>query len=222
MCGRFSLYETVDSLQVEFGFDFDGELEPRYNIAPGQNILAVLGGDARRRGMMLRWGLIPFWATDENIGYRLINARAETLDEKASFKKPLKSSRCLIPADGFYEWKKEESSKRPFRFAMKNEKPFAFAGLWETWNKNGNTIHSCTIITTTANDVTRKVHERMPVILPAEEQEIWLDHSIQDADYLKSLLKPYDAEEMKCFEVSPRINSARNEGRELILPLNSL
>jgi putative SOS response-associated peptidase YedK len=222
MCGRFSLFEDINSLKGQFQFEFPEDIDPRYNIAPGQDILTVFDHGKGRVGARMRWGLIPFWADDEKIGYRMINARAETVDEKASFKQALKQRRCLILADGFYEWKKEGKQKQPFRFGLKNKKSFAFAGLWESWNKGGKSITSCTIITTKPNEVTEKVHDRMPVILPENRIGMWLDRSIENTGELKKLLVPYEAGEMDSYAVSTVINSAKNEGKELIAPLNSL
>jgi putative SOS response-associated peptidase YedK len=222
MCGRFSLFESIDSLKQQFNFEFYEDLDSRYNIAPGQDILTVINSGDRREGTRMRWGLVPFWADDEKIGYKMINARAETVDEKASFKNALKHRRCLILADGFYEWKKEGKQKQPYRFGMTNKKPFALAGLWENWSKNGKNITSCTIITTTPNAVTERVHDRMPVILPEDKMDLWLDRSMDKPDELKELLVPFDASFMESYPVSTDINSAKNEGQELILPINSL
>jgi putative SOS response-associated peptidase YedK len=222
MCGRFSLFEDIVSLKEQFQFVFPDDIDARYNIAPGQDILTVIDNGEGRIGSKMRWGLIPFWADDEKIGYRMINARAETVDEKASFKHALKQRRCLILTDGFYEWKKEGKQKQPYRFGMKNKKPFALAGLWENWSKDGKDITSCTIITTSPNEVTGKIHDRMPAILPEEKLEMWLDTSMDQAQDLKKLLVPYDASFMEAYPVSTSINSAKNEGKELIAPINSL
>lgn len=222
MCGRFSLFEDIVSLKEQFQFVFPDDIDARYNIAPGQDILTVIDNGEGRIGSKMRWGLIPFWADDEKIGYRMINARAETVDEKASFKHALKQRRCLILTDGFYEWKKEGKQKQPYRFGMKNKKPFALAGLWENWSKDGKDITSCTIITTSPNEVTGKIHDRMPAILPEEKLEMWLDTSMDQAQDLKKLLVPYDASFMEAYPVSTAINSAKNEGKELISPINSL
>lgn len=222
MCGRFSLFEDIDTLKQQFHFEFDEEIDTRYNIAPGQDILTVINDEQGRRGTRMKWGLIPFWAKDEKIGYKMINARAETVDEKASFKHAFKQRRCLILADGFYEWKKDGKQKQPYRFSLKNKKTFALAGLWENWNNNGKNITSCTIITTRPNHVTEKVHDRMPVILPEDRHNIWLDSSENQVDEFKKLLVPFDADLMEAYPVSTAINSARNEGKDLILPINSL
>lgn len=220
MCGRFSLTDEIYRLQDQFQFEFNGEYEPRYNIAPGQLILAVGSNGQRRKGNMLKWGLIPYWAKDEKIGYKMINARAESIDEKPSFKHAFKKRRCLILADGFYEWKKTDSVKQPFRFIMKDQKPFAFAGLWETWKKDGKPVHSCTIITTTSNEIIKDVHDRMPVILPENLYDLWLDPEYENTQHLKTLLTPYPAEKMDKYPVSTLVNSAKNETPECILPLN--
>ncbi len=222
MCGRFTLTDDLLILQEMFEFEYAGEYTPRYNIAPGQPILAVGSNGKRRKGNMLKWGLIPYWAKDEKIGYKMINARAETIDEKPSFKHAFKKQRCLILADGFYEWKKTDKGKQPYRFIMKDRKPFAFAGLWETWRKGDKPVHSCTIITTEANDIMKDVHHRMPVILPMETHDLWLDPNYDDTRHLKSLLVPYPAEKMEKYPVSTIVNSAKNESPDCIVPLNSL
>ncbi|RSD26185.1 SOS response-associated peptidase [Mesobacillus subterraneus] len=222
MCGRFSLYESIDSLQEQFDFDIAGEVTPRFNIAPGQEILTLINREGSREGTNMKWGLIPFWAEDEKVGYKMINARGETVDEKASFKHAFKQRRCLILADGFYEWKKEGKQKQPYRFVLKSRRPFALAGLWESWSKGGKTISSCTIITTAPNKVTETVHDRMPVILPEDSLDMWLDPAMARTDELKKLLIPFDGDLMEAYPVSADINSAKNEGKELIRPINSL
>lgn len=223
MCGRFTLTETIQKLQMAFEFEYSGgEIVPRYNIAPSQNILTVIGNGEQRIGKQMKWGLVPSWAKDEKIGFKMINARAESIDSKPSFKTPFKRKRCLILADGFYEWRKTEEGKQPYRFIMKDEEPFALAGVWDTWNKGGNPLMSCTIITTDPNEVTEEVHDRMPVILKKSDFEDWLNPNFNDTDYLKSLLVPYPAEKMDKYPVSSKVNSPKNELAELISPLNSL
>lgn len=222
MCGRFSLFESIETLKEEFQFEYNGDYEPRYNIAPGQDILTIVQNGRIREGVQMRWGLIPFWADDEKIGYRMINARAETVTEKPSFKSAIKKRRCLIPVDGFYEWKKEDGKKQPYRFEMKNKKTFALAGIWENWSKNGKNITSCTILTTTPNDVTESIHDRMPVILTEEKYDIWLDRSIGEPEQLSPLFIPFEGRKMKGYQISTAINSAKKEGKNLILPMNSL
>ncbi len=165
----------------------------------------------------LKWGFIPSWAKEEKIGYKMINARAESLAEKPSFRKAFQTKRCLIIADSYYEWKNTEERKVPMRIKLKSDKPFAMAGIWETWKSaNGVKIYSCAIITTQANAYTASVHERMPVILKPEDEKIWLDPSIQDSSYLNDLLKPFDAHLMEAFEVSNEVNTPKNNAPHLI------
>lgn len=222
MCGRFTLTDEVVQLQEFFEFEYNEEMTPRYNISPGQNILTIVSNGTKRIGQDMKWGLVPNWAKDEKIGYKMINARAETIEEKPSFKHAFQRRRCLVLADGFYEWRRTVDGKQPYRFVMKDRKPFAFAGIWETWTKGTSSLISCTIITTEANDVTRDVHDRMPVILPAQTFETWLDPQFQQIRRLKELLEPYPAGEMEKYEVSTLVNSSRNETKELISPLNSI
>jgi putative SOS response-associated peptidase YedK len=222
MCGRFTLTADIASLQQQFDFETSHEFVPRYNIAPSQQVLSVsLEGD-KRLGRMMRWGLIPFWAKDVKIGYQLINARAETVDEKASYKHAFKRRRCLILSDGFYEWQKTDNGKQPYLFILKNNRPFAFAGLYEEWKKGNDQITSCTIITTRPNKLTEKVHDRMPVILSEDTYDTGLDPSINDPAYLKSFLLPYDADKMESYAVSTMVNSPKNDVVDLLSSLNSV
>lgn len=223
MCGRFTLTENIQVLQQQFLFEYtDDDIIPRYNIAPSQYVLAVGSNGERRKGSMLKWGLVPFWAEDPKIGYKMINARSEGIDTKPSFKHSFKNRRCLILTDGFYEWKKTNEGKQPYRFVMKNQKPFAFAGLYDVWKKNGQLITSCTIITTNPNEVTEDVHDRMPVILKEEDYDTWLNPHFTDSYQLKSLLVPYPAEEMEKYPVSSLVNSPKNDLIDLVSPLNSI
>ena len=222
MCGRFTLTDEIINLQAAFQFENLEETIPRYNISPGQNILTVVSNKTSRLGKNMKWGLVPNWAGDEKIGYKMINARAETIDSKPSFKHAFRRRRCLILADGFYEWKKTAEGKQPYRFVMKDHKAFAFAGLWETWTKGKKPLVTCTIITTGPNEVTKDVHDRMPVILPEHTYDTWLNPSFDDINELKKLLAPYPADEMEKYEVSTLVNAAKNDSPELISPLNSL
>ncbi|NGY88220.1 SOS response-associated peptidase [Bacillus megaterium] len=224
MCGRFSLTTDIAELQEQFNFDFNGEFTfgSRFNIAPSQQVLTLGSSKGKRVGTTMKWGLVPYWADDIKIGYKMINARGESVNEKASFKRSFKSKRCLILADGFYEWKKEGKNKQPFRFVMKDERPFAFAGLWEQWNRGEEPLYTCTIITTKPNEVTEKVHDRMPVILEEDAYDLWLDPQMEDLEYLKSLLVPYPAEQMKMYPVSTIVNSPKNDVKECLAPLNSI
>ena len=217
MCGRYSLIADLGELAKRYEFDGDGlALKPAYNVAPTQDVLTVVGGEARRGGFM-RWGLIPWWAKNASIGSRMINARAETVSEKPAFLDALRRRRCLVLADGFYEWQRTGSVRKPMRVVMRSGEPFAFAGLWSVWrDPDGNRIPSCAIITTTANDLLRPVHDRMPVVLPRELEELWLDRSIDDPGALGSVLTPYLDDAMEAYEVSTLVNSAANDGPEVI------
>ncbi len=221
MCGRFSLFDMF-GLEVRFNINLPESLVPSYNIAPSQEILAIIGGGGeqeRYRAQLLRWGLIPFWARDADASKKMINARAETVEKKASFKESFARRRCLIPADGFYEWKKEEGRKRPYRITLHNGELFAFAGLWDEWSSpRGETIKSCAIITTLANKLVEPVHDRMPVILAREAEAAWLDPRTE-LPALKELLQPYPPQFMECYEVSAIVNSPRNDRAEVVEPL---
>ena len=217
MCGRYSL--TADPEELARRFEFAGDwtaLMPRYNIAPTQQVLAVVGGDERRGGLM-RWGLIPHWAKQRKSGRPLINARAETVAERPAFRAAFRRRRCLVLADGFYEWQRTGGRKRPMRIVLDSEEPFAFAGLWSVWtDPEGQRISSCAIITTEANELLRPIHDRMPVILPRDAEEFWLDPDVDDPGALGSLLTPYDAKAMEAYEVSPLVNAAANDAPEII------
>ena len=167
----------------------------------------------------MRWGLIPSWAKDPSIGNRMINARGETVAEKPSFRNALQRRRCLVLADGFYEWQKVGKAKRPMRIVLKSREPFAFAGLWESWrNPDGEAVRSCTIVTTQANEALRPIHERMPVILPREMEEFWLDGDVTDPAALTDVLLSYPDESVEAYEVSSLVNKATNNGPDLIVP----
>src|SRR5918998_1491873 len=190
MCGRYTLTVPTDKLAAEFGLDeVRADLSPNFNVAPTQSVAVVVAEGGKRRLETLRWGLVPSWADDPEIGSRMINARSETAPEKPSFRSAFRRRRCLIPADGFYEWKRLNGSKQPYYFRIDGGRPFAFAGLWENWNKDGE-IRSCAILTTTANDLVEEVHERMPVILPRDHYDAWLDPGAEEEE-LAALLVPY-------------------------------
>ncbi|MDQ0270357.1 SOS response-associated peptidase [Cytobacillus purgationiresistens] len=222
MCGRFSLTEAVFELQKVFDFYFAEEEAPRYNIAPGQQILTIIEEEGARIGTKMKWGLVPYWSKEAKISYKMINARAEGIETKPSYKVPFKKRRCIILTDGFYEWKKTEEGKQPYRFTMNNGKPFAFAGLWDVWDKGEEPLKSCTIITTGPNEVTETIHDRMPVILKEKDYDFWLNSSEQDLEQLKSLMKPYDGGEMKRYPVSTLVNSSKFDTPDMIQKLNSL
>lgn len=221
MCGRYTLTDFENFKEYFVGFDWPDGLESRYNIAPTQEVLAVRN-TPEKVVEYLRWGLIPFWAKDEKIGNRMINARAETLAEKKSFKRPYRSQRCLILASGFYEWHKDEGGdKTPIYFRLRSKKPFCFAGLWESWtSKDGDDspILSCTIITTSANELVGRYHRRMPVILPETGYDQWLSPDAADPELLDPLLVPYPADELEAYPVSPRVNNPYNDSPDLTKP----
>lgn len=220
MCGRYTISTDPAKLAERFNAAPAQQLAtPRFNAAPTQQLPVVL--DADRSLQLLRWGLIPHWAEDASIGNKMINARAETIAQKPSFREAFRKRRCLVLADGYYEWQKTASGKVPMRFVMNDEGPFAFAGLWETWRHGEDMIRSFTIITTSANATTAPVHDRMPVILLPENEQRWLDPGTDPVE-LHEMLLPYPDEEMRFYPVSKSINSPANEGAELIAPLNSL
>ena len=219
MCGRYSLIAEIGQLALRFEFDAGGLAQPpRYNIAPTQPVLTVGGGEPRAASYM-RWGLAPPGTGSASTGAPMINARAETLSTRPSFRSALRERRCLIPADGFYEWRREDATRLPVRFTMALGEPFAFAGLWSTWqDPNGETAGSCAIITTQANELLQSIHDRMPVILPRELEPLWLNEEVRDPALLSSVLVPCDSGLMEAHEVSTRVNSAFNEGPELWEP----
>ena len=217
MCGRYTLIADLGDLAKRFEFDgSDFSYDPGYNIAPTESVLTVRNVEGREAAFM-RWGLVPFWAKDLKIGVRMINARAETVAEKPAFRNALKRRRCLVLADGYYEWQKTPVGKRPYRIIMKSGEPFAMAGLWETWkDPQGNVVPSCTIITTAANDFLAPIHNRMPVILPRESEEMWLDPGVAYPDSIARILTPYSSDVMDAYGVSTLVNNARNNGPEVI------
>ena len=218
MCGRFSLTPDLDELQLRFGFRAsDLRHTPRYNVAPTQEVLTVTDQGDGNVGQFMKWGLIPFWAKDPRIGSRMINARAETVVERPSYREAFQERRCLVLADGFYEWRKDGKIRIPMRIILRSGEPFGFAGLWETWkNPEGELVKSCTIITTVPNDLMEPIHNRMPVILTREAEEQWLDPSNADSAELRELMVPYAASEMEAYEVSSLVNAAANETPEVI------
>ncbi|MGG3467118.1 SOS response-associated peptidase [Neobacillus pocheonensis] len=221
MCGRFTLTASMEEIIERFLIDSFLEEEafsPSYNIAPSQSVLAVINDGKSNRMGFLKWGLIPPWAKDMSIANKMINARAETLSEKPSFRNAFKKKRCLIIADSFYEWKRQEDkTKTPMRIKLKNEELFAMAGLWEQWKSpEGKSIFSCSVITTNPNELMADIHDRMPVILKPENEKTWLDPSISDVHFLNQLLVPFDKNLMEAYEVSALVNSPKNNSVELI------
>ena len=200
MCGRFVLISDLSIITEYFNIqEVSAFFKPNSNVSPGQNIPAVIRRDDKNILTTFLWGLIPSWSKDDSIGAKLINARAETINEKPSFKSALQSRRCLIIADGFYEWKNDGKKKIPYCFYLKSENPFGFAGLYESWlSPEKKQVDTCTIITTEANEVVRPIHARMPVIIPKEQEKIWLKNDMADMPSLLAVLKPYPAEQMEC------------------------
>lgn len=219
MCGRFTITVTLEELITHYLIDDSklATLKPNYNVAPMHNVPAVIASDTGTRLGELRWGLVPFWAKDEKIGSKMINARAETVAEKPAFKRLLKSKRCIIPADGFYEWKKDGTSKQPYRILMSDGSLFSFAGLYDTWeDPEGKKLSTCTIITTTPNSLMVDIHDRMPVILRPEDEADWLGRDNDDVESLLKLLKPYDAAKMRAYKVPSAVGNVRNNSKDLL------
>lgn len=224
MCGRFTLTADPDSFEDRFSFTgFDLGWVPSYNIAPTQEVLTITNDGTGNRAELMRWGLVPSWAKDPSIGNRMINARAETVAERPSFRTAYRRRRCLVPADGFYEWRSDGGRKTPMRITLESKELFAFAGLWESWKRpDDGWLLTCTIITTAANDFMAPVHSRMPVILPREVEDQWLDPQLQEPDELSRLFMSHYSDDMEAYEVATLVNSPRNNSPELIAPVAKL
>lgn len=234
MCGRYTITGDLAELEKLVRFickvvDF----KPRYNLAPRQHALVLVWENGQAVLKPMRWGLIPSWSKDESIGDRLTNARADTITEKPSYRRPFEQQRCLIPADGFYEWQTTPGGKQPFRFTRKDGGFFCMAGLWEKWIRSprvgelnlddtepstGQVVETFTVITTEPNAMVARVHTRMPVILGPEHYQWWLEPKRFEPEFLKTLLRPYPAEDMDCCRVSTLVNSAKNDVPECLLP----
>jgi putative SOS response-associated peptidase YedK len=221
MCGRFVQYSHPEVYASQFNLDTLCEASPRYNVAPTQSVLAIRRGDEDKLALVrLRWGLLPAWSKGPDSRYSMINARAETVDTKPAYRNAFKHRRCLIPAEGFYEWKAGKDGKTPFLIRKENDEPFAMAGLWERWHGGERkTIESCSIIVTDANGLVKEIHDRMPVILGPEDYTAWLDPDNRDADALRALLKPVDPAQWTMHLVSRHVNSPRNDGPDLLEPV---
>ncbi len=223
MCGRYTLAAEIEPLQARFQFDAPSfDYTPSYNIAPSQEVVAVIrDGEANRAGL-LRWGLVPSWAKDPKIGYKMINARADSAAEKPSFRRALRQRRCLIVADGYYEWQRHDGQKIPMYMRLRSREPFAFAGLWERWQGADDTpLVTCTILTTEANRFIQPIHHRMPVILEPSDEALWLDRNVTEPEVLEPLLQPVASDILETYAVSPLVNAARNNSPECILPAAS-
>lgn len=223
MCGRFTQTALPAVIAQEFGVATPPLFTPRYNIAPSQPIAAIrIDPDTATRTLaMLRWGLIPSWAKDPKIGYQCINAKAETVAEKPSFRAAFKKRRCLVIATGFYEWQVQGRAKQPLWIGLKSHRPFAFAGLWEQWKPTeGEPLETCTILTTEPNELLAPIHNRMPVILAPTAYDQWLNPTFQRAESLKALLRPYSSEELTAYPVSTLVNNPRNDVRQCLEPVS--
>ena len=214
MCGRYTLKTAPEIVAEQFQLEQPLAIQPRYNVAPSQLVACIRTNPAsiEREGVFLWWGLIPSWAKDPKIGMQLINARAETLAEKPSFRAAFRHRRCLVLADGFYEWRREGRTKQPYFFRFREGGPFAMCGLWERWEKSdGSPIESCAIVTTESNAVLEPIHNRMPVILNPKDYDLWLDPRRKDPAELSCLLQPYPPDEMVAVPVSLRVNNPKND-----------
>jgi putative SOS response-associated peptidase YedK len=218
MCGRFSRTYTYEDLREYFRLAEGFHLEPRYNIAPSQEVAAVRVEEDKRRLVLLRWGLIPFWADDPKIGYKMINARSETAHKTPAFRAAFRGRRCIITASGFFEWDHRAGDRQPYYIHRIDGKPMAFAGLWEHWeNKEGNAvIESCAILTTDAGEPVMKLHDRMPVILEPEFFDLWLDPEEHRVERLRELLQPAGPGVLSMYPVSKLVNKASNEEEKCI------
>jgi putative SOS response-associated peptidase YedK len=219
MCGRYAFFSPAEAVRRVFELDESPSLEPRYNVAPTQDVATVRAGEEGRRSFaMLHWGLVPKWAKERAIGNRMINARGETLDEKPAFRDAFRKRRCLVLADGWYEWQAAAGGKQPWFVRRRDAQPLAFAGLWERWKDpaDGSTLESCTIVTTGASESIRKIHERMPVVLDAADWDRWLDTAFSDTGKLAELLVPFDPKALEAWPVGREVNAPKNQGPGLI------
>lgn len=220
MCGRFTFSISPEMLAEIFGVTMPADLTPRYNIAPTQQVLAVRATGQGRTAALLRWGLIPSWAKDPSIGSRMINARCESVHEKPAFRHAIRHRRCIIPAGGFFEWREEGGKKSPLYVRLMGDAVMAFAGIWDHWkDPSGQLIESCSILTTGSNSLIRPLHDRMPVILPLDAFDSWLDPAMTDPEKLQPLYQPFSADLMEMYPVSTLVNSPRNDSPECIRPI---
>jgi putative SOS response-associated peptidase YedK len=217
MCGRYARFTSAEVYARLFDAEGNPDLEPRYNVSPSQRVLAARQRpDGRRELVGLTWGLLPAWAREPRLAYSTINARAETVAEKPAFRQALRRRRCLIAADGFYEWRRLDGRKQPYFIRLRGGEPFALAGLWEHWASADTVIQSCTIVVTRANELVARVHDRMPVLLDPADYARWTDPGTQDPAEVLALLRPYPPERMEAYPVGTEVNSPRNDGPSLI------
>lgn len=217
MCGRFTLRTPAAEIARLFDVTVP-DYDARYNIAPSQDVAAIrfAPGNEQRQFVFFKWNFVPFWADSPKTKYSMINAKAETVAEKRSFRDAFLKRRCLILADGFYEWQKQDDGKQPYFMHMKDDRPFAFAGLWEHWHRGDEELESCTIIVTEANERLKPIHDRMPVILDPDDHYLWLDPAFRDKEHLQTLLQPYASEEMEAYPVSPLVNKPQNDVEQCV------
>ncbi|MGH8581343.1 MAG: SOS response-associated peptidase [Gammaproteobacteria bacterium] len=218
MCGRYALHASAEELQARLSLSGVPDFAPRYNLTPSQQVPAILVRDGVRELVPIRWGLVPHWARDPRIGW-MVNARSETVADKPVFRNAFRRRRCLIPASGYYEWRVQIGAKRPYYIHLADTPVFAFAGLWENWQRDGPGIDSCTIITTEANDILRPIHERMPVILAPGQYRQWLDPTEQDAGVLLEMLRPYPGPDTRAYPVTTRVNNPRYDDAACMLAI---
>lgn len=219
MCGRFIQASSSQILAEQLGLMLPLDYAPRYNVAPNQSILAIRAPAGARELAWLRWGLIPSWSPEPRLKYSTINARAETVADKPTYRQAFRQRRCLIPADGFYEWRRIDSGKQPYCIGLVDQQPFALAGLWERWEREGQAVESCTILVTQANASIAPIHDRMPVILDPAAYDVWLDSTVRDPVRLLPLLRPYPADRTMLWPVGLAVNRPGNDGPELMAPV---
>ena len=219
MCGRYAFFSPAEAVKRTFALDFSPELTPHYNIAPTQSVAALrVAEEGSRSLVMLHWGLVPRWAKERAIGNRMINARSETLAEKPAYRDAFRRRRCLVLADGWFEWQPAAGGKQPWFVRLRDPRPIAFAGLWERWKNpaGGELLESCTIVTTDASESIRRIHDRMPVVLPEQSWDRWMDPAYTDTEALSKTLGPYDSKALQAWQVSRLVNAPKNEGPKLI------
>ncbi|MFD1360743.1 SOS response-associated peptidase [Lentibacillus salinarum] len=220
MCGRYTLLADELEILQEFGIDQPiDDYQPSYNVAPGQNVLAIIHDGKQKRAGYLRWGLVPSWANDAKIGYKMINARSETAHEKPSFKRLMARKRCLIVADSFYEWKRHDGEKQPKRIQLGDRELFAFAGLWDKWEQDDKKLFTCTILTKAANDFMQAIHHRMPIILPKDKEDAWIEAGSQSPTEAYHFLTSLETDDLQAYDVASYVNSAKNNDDMCIAPL---
>src|SRR5699024_3953493 len=217
MCGRYTLHASVDEIIEEYVLmDPILNYEESYNVAPGQNVLAIIHDGEKKRAGYIKWGLVPSWAKDEKIGYKMINARSETAHEKPSFKQLMMRKRCLIVADSFYEWKQTEGFRQPNRIQLEGRKLFTMAGLWDKWETDDKTLFTCTMLTTDSNDFMKDIHHRMPIILPKDLEDEWIDPHVKDPLEAREFLRSVEVEALTAYKVSSFVNKASNNDQKCI------